>query len=92
VPSVKRIYRPDPTKSVEELIYASEENPTPVMQILDELYAIHAKGIVHFWVADETDMVSMKKPLQVFLHVDLTCLTLHRILIIKKHDPTKNQG
>jgi hypothetical protein len=53
------------------------------MQILDELYAIHAKGIVHFWVADETDMVSMKKPLQVFLHVDLTRLTLHRILIIK---------
>ena len=62
---MKRLYRPDPNKSVKEMIYASEENPSPVVQILDELYAIHAKGIVKFWVADETDMVSMKKALQV---------------------------
>lgn len=64
MPSVKRIYRPDPSRSVEELIYAPEENPTPVLQILDEIYGINAKGIVHFWVQDETDMVSMKKALQ----------------------------
>lgn len=86
MPSVKRIYRPDPTKSVEELIYASEENPTPVMQILDELYAIHAKGIVHFWVADETDMVSMKKPLQTAMlyNKDVTMVNIYVMQSISK--------
>ncbi|XP_071129846.1 uncharacterized protein [Mytilus edulis] len=64
MPSIKRLYRPDPTKSVKELIYASEENPTPCPQILDELYASHAKGIVKFWVADETDITSFKHGLQ----------------------------
>lgn len=64
-PSIKRLYRPDPTKSVEEEIYSSEENPSPLLPLLDELYAIHAKGAVSFWVADEKDMTSMKEPLTV---------------------------
>lgn len=65
MPSVKRLYRPDPTKSVQEMIYSSEENPTPIVQILDEIYAINAKGRVNFFVAGEADIVSMKKALQV---------------------------
>ena len=47
------------------MIYSSEKNPSPVVQILDEIYAINAKGRVHFFVAGEADIVSMKKALQV---------------------------
>ncbi|CAC5373291.1 unnamed protein product [Mytilus coruscus] len=84
MPSIKRLYRPDPTKSVKELIYASEENPTPCPQILDELYASHAKGIVKFWVADETDITSFKHGLQTAMLYNKDVTKVH-VYVLNAH-------
>ncbi|KAK3601832.1 hypothetical protein CHS0354_041752 [Potamilus streckersoni] len=63
-PSAELLYRPNPTKSVEEELYSSADNPTPVFSILEELYGIHATGKVKFWVHDDTEMTSMKTALK----------------------------
>lgn len=64
-PSVKLRYRPDPARSVIEDLYSSEENPSPMLSLLEELYAIHAIGVTKFWVKDEKEISSMKLALQV---------------------------
>ncbi|KAL5019336.1 hypothetical protein ScPMuIL_005058 [Solemya velum] len=63
--TVDKLYRPDPTKSVKEALYDSIENPLPAMRLLNSLYAIHAAGVVKFWVKDESDITSMKDVLKV---------------------------
>ncbi|XP_050391144.1 uncharacterized protein LOC126810218 [Patella vulgata] len=65
VHAAEAIYRPDPKASVENELFPQAENPSPVLQLLSRLYAIHASGIVKFWVRDENDMLSLKAPLEV---------------------------
>lgn len=62
---MKLRYRPDPARSVIEDLYSSEENPSPMLSLLEELYAIHAIGVTKFWVKDEKEISSMKLALQV---------------------------
>lgn len=62
---MKLRYRPDPDRSVIEDLYSSEENPSPVLSLLEELYAIHAIGLTKFWVKDEKEISSMKLALRV---------------------------
>ena len=64
-PFVKKTFRPDPDKSVVEDIYSSEENPSPLLGLLDELYARHAIGIIKFWIGDEKEATTMKETLEV---------------------------
>ncbi|XP_069124119.1 uncharacterized protein [Argopecten irradians] len=59
-----RIYRPNPNKAQSEELYSKEDNPSPLMSILEETYAIHAKGEVTFWVEDEVDITPMEIPLK----------------------------
>lgn len=63
-PSVEYIYRPDPTKSVEEELYSSVNNPLPVYSLLEDMYAINASGIVKFWVKDDSEMTALKQQLE----------------------------
>ena len=69
MPSVEKIYRPDPTKSVEEELYSSVNNPLPAYDLLDAIYGIQAKGIVKFWVKDDSEMTALVDPL---LKVNIT--------------------
>lgn len=66
-PSVEKIYRPDPTKSVEEELYSSVNNPLPVYQLLEDIYAIQASGVVKFWIKDDMEMTALKRPLEVVM-------------------------
>ncbi|KAL5006495.1 hypothetical protein ScPMuIL_015301 [Solemya velum] len=76
-PSAESLYRPDPTKSIQEDLYDSVENPLPVMRLLTLLYATHASGIVKFWVRDETDLTSMKDTLQVVMLYNSNVTDIH---------------
>lgn len=64
-PSVEKIYRPDPKKSVEHELYSVANNPSPVFKLLEDIYAIQASGIVKFWVRDDTEMTALKRQLEV---------------------------
>ncbi|XP_041364851.1 uncharacterized protein LOC121380136 [Gigantopelta aegis] len=62
--TVGTTYRPDPKASVQEELYPQAENPSPVLELLLKMYCINAVGTVKFWVADETDTVSLKEALR----------------------------
>ncbi|XP_062571748.1 uncharacterized protein LOC134233763 [Saccostrea cucullata] len=76
-PSVKLRYRPDPDRSVIEDLYSSEENPSPVLSLLEELYAIHAIGVTKFWVKDEKEISSMKLALRAALMYNPNVTEVH---------------
>ncbi|KAK3092024.1 hypothetical protein FSP39_024509, partial [Pinctada imbricata] len=76
-PSVKKTYRPDPERSVVEEVYSSEENPSPLIRLLDELYAVHANGIAKFWVANEQEMTSMKDALTAAMMFNQNVSSIH---------------
>ena len=58
-------YRPDPARSVPEEMYPQTENPSPVAELLNHLYAIHHVGVARVWVPDVTDMAAMRGTLKV---------------------------
>lgn len=66
-PSVEKIYRPDPKKSVEFQLYSVANNPSPMFRVLEDMYAIQASGIVKFWVKDDTEMTALKRQLEVVM-------------------------
>ncbi|CAH1794195.1 unnamed protein product [Owenia fusiformis] len=63
-PSVLHLYRPNPNQSVQNELYGSTDNPLPVFELLNKIYAMEAQGIVKFWTKDETELQSMRGSLQ----------------------------
>lgn len=81
---MKLRYRPDPARSVIEDLYSSEENPSPVLSLLEELYAIHAIGVTKFWVKDEKEISSMKLALRVCISLNIVPrLSYFKVINIK---------
>lgn len=78
-PSVEKIYRPDPKKSVEHELYSVANNPSPVFKLLEDIYAIQASGIVKFWVRDDTEMTALKRQLEVVMlyNKNVTRIQIH---------------
>ena len=60
-------YRPDPTKSVSEEMYPQMENPSPVAELINQLYVIHHVGVAKIWVQDERDIAALRVTLEVFI-------------------------
>nr|XP_022317995.1 uncharacterized protein LOC111121142 [Crassostrea virginica] len=90
-PSVKLRYRPDPDRSVIEDLYSSEENPSPVLSLLEELYAIHAIGLTKFWVKDEKEISSMKLALRAALMFNPDVTEVH-IYVTQPNSKSPVQG
>ncbi|XP_038060132.1 uncharacterized protein LOC119731158 [Patiria miniata] len=65
VPTVEVLYRPDPSRSVKERLYSEENNPSPVYELLQKLYAIHASGVLTVWVKDVAELNILQEPLKV---------------------------
>ncbi|KAK7507165.1 hypothetical protein BaRGS_00001100, partial [Batillaria attramentaria] len=57
-------FRADPARSVSQELYPQTENPSPVAELLQQLYVTHAEGKVKVWVYDETDISAMKNTLE----------------------------
>lgn len=67
ITSIEKVYRPDPTKSVEEELYSATNNPTPLLTLMSDMYGIQARGVVKFWVKDDTEMTALIRPLEVVM-------------------------
>ncbi|XP_077979902.1 uncharacterized protein LOC144435200 [Glandiceps talaboti] len=63
-PSVERLYRPDPKRSVEEPLYSVTNNPLPVYDLMNKLYALHARGKVRVYVKDSAELTTLRGSLQ----------------------------
>ncbi|XP_033102568.1 uncharacterized protein LOC117105515 [Anneissia japonica] len=66
-PSVEADFRFDPKKSAKQDLYTTNENPLPVNDLMYKLYALYSKGTVKFWILDETELLTLKNPLQVLM-------------------------
>ena len=64
-PSLDKVYRPDPTRSQEELVYSDENNPSPVAEELAKTYMMHARGTVLVWVTDDQGLIQLRTALEV---------------------------
>ncbi|XP_072044356.1 uncharacterized protein [Amphiura filiformis] len=64
VPSTEKRYRPNPDESIEERLYSTANNPLPVMELMHQIYAMSAKGIVKVWVTNEKELITLKDPLK----------------------------
>ncbi|XP_064631957.1 uncharacterized protein LOC135490616 [Lineus longissimus] len=64
---VKKLYRPDPTKSIEEQLYSPENNPSPLMDLIKRMYAFNAEGKAVLWINDDTEATSMKNVLRMLM-------------------------
>ena len=60
-------YKPNPQKSTEELLYSPFDNPTPVLDIGEQLLAMKASGVVRMIVERDEDMYAMRKVLKVYM-------------------------
>lgn len=60
-------FRADPTRSVSQELYPQTENPSPVAELVQQLYVTHAQGKVKVWVHDETDISAMKNTLETLM-------------------------
>ncbi|XP_071808816.1 uncharacterized protein [Asterias amurensis] len=67
VPTIEALYRPDPKRSVKERLYSEVNNPSPVNELMQKLYAIHASGVVTVWVHDVAELDILKEPLKVVM-------------------------
>lgn len=67
VPTIEALYRPDPTRSVKERLYSEVNNPSPVNELMQKLYAIHASGVVTVWVHDVAELDILKEPLKIVM-------------------------
>jgi hypothetical protein len=70
--SVKKLYRPDPNKSIQEQLYSPENNPSPLLDLIKRMYAFSATGKAVIWIMNDAEATSMKNVLKVthlvFLH------------------------
>lgn len=57
-------FRPDPQNSVEEDMYPQTDNPSPVPEMLNMLYATHHEGVAKIWIHDDNDITSMRLTLE----------------------------
>lgn len=68
-PSLEALFRPDPKKSVEDELYDSQGNPSPVPEVAYEIYGMHANGTVNVWVQNAAELEYLRtslKPVMVY--------------------------
>ena len=71
---MEALYRPDPKQSIEDEVYDSLENPSPVVEVAYEIYGMHANGTVNVWLQDEAEMEYLSISLKV--HISSECFVL----------------
>ena len=77
--SFKALFRPDPTKSIEEELYGAEFNPSAVPEIIYQMYAFSANGTVTVWVNNEEEMKFLRSPLKVLIYVYLFKIQINKL-------------
>ena len=70
VTTMTMIYRPVETESVKEELFSIANNPSPVLEILNNMYAMNANGTVRIWVQDERELITMKEVLKVYRNIN----------------------
>lgn len=76
VPVLTSTYRPDKGKDVEERLYSAAENPSPALDLLEQIMTMQVKGHVSVYIENENDLSSLHNIIKV-----CTCTSLSKTSI-----------
>lgn len=64
-PRLGALYPLKEGKSAKDEIYSSAYNPSPLFDIMQQVYAMHLQGTVSVWVQDRSEMSSLRNSIKV---------------------------
>ncbi|XP_048259496.1 uncharacterized protein LOC124148471 [Haliotis rufescens] len=67
MPLMTSRYRPEPSGSIEMLMFSSEKNPMPLMELVEQEMAYRAAGRVQIFIDHQEDVKSLKGILKVLM-------------------------
>ncbi len=56
VPLVTSRYRPEPTGSIETMMFSSDRNPTPLLELVEQEMAYRVSGKVKVFIEHQADL------------------------------------
>ncbi|XP_041378411.1 uncharacterized protein LOC121390613 [Gigantopelta aegis] len=67
MPLVTSRFRPNATSSLEFMLFSSEQNPTPVLELVEQEMAYKASGKVNVFIEEDNDVSSLRQVLKVLM-------------------------
>ena len=77
--ALSKRFQPNPPALEEAEVFGLADNPNPAVGLLQDLFALHVKGHLHVYVADEAELTALHSPLRAALvyNPDVTQVTVH---------------
>ncbi|XP_041349226.1 uncharacterized protein LOC121368556 [Gigantopelta aegis] len=67
MPLVSSLYRPNITSSQEFMLFSSEQNPVPILELVEQEMAYRASGKVKVFIEEDKDVSSLRHVLKVIM-------------------------
>ena len=64
-PRLSALYPIEPKGEAKEKVYSPANNPSPVYDIMQEIFAMSLEGRVTVWVKDRTEISSLRQAIKV---------------------------
>ena len=64
-PLIMSSYRPDSDRAMEVRLYEGTNNPSPIIDLVEQEMAFRAQGVVHVYIEYEKDLSALKKVVKV---------------------------
>ncbi|XP_046356065.2 uncharacterized protein LOC124134979 [Haliotis rufescens] len=79
MPLMNSKYQPDPQQSREELLYSGDDNPLPLVSLVEQEFARQVSGVVKVYIESEADMASMRDVIKILMiyNRDVTEVEFH---------------
>ncbi|XP_067685171.1 uncharacterized protein [Haliotis asinina] len=79
MPLMNSKYQPNPQQSREELLYSGDDNPLPLISLVEQEFAKQVSGVVKVYIESEADMASMRDVLKILMiyNRDVTEVEFH---------------
>ncbi|XP_046569945.1 uncharacterized protein LOC124278269 [Haliotis rubra] len=79
MPLLNSKYKPDPKQSREELLYSGDNNPSPLISLIEQEFARQVSGVVKVYIESETDMAALRDVIKILMiyNRDVTEVEFH---------------
>ncbi|XP_048252021.1 uncharacterized protein LOC124134974 [Haliotis rufescens] len=79
MPLLNSKYQPDPKQSREEMLYSGDNNPSPLITLIEQEFARQISGVVKVYIESETDMAAMRDVIKILMiyNRDVTEVEFH---------------
>ncbi|XP_067685193.1 uncharacterized protein [Haliotis asinina] len=79
MPLLNSKFKPDPKQSREELLYSGDNNPSPLITLIEQEFARQVSGVVKVYIESETDMAVLRDVIKILMiyNRDVTEVEFH---------------